>query len=318
MARLVEELDEIGLHWDGREPWHEPALLALDYARRPAVFEHRVPSYGAIVAPTTDESTWNAGSGLEIEVRRTTSSWMQTARLFADGLSSWALVPMDGDAGAVVFSRPAGSERDLVVLAEVMGATLIQRHPNGTVRVVGTEGVHRWDGMRWQHVPPLSSWIDSVVSACSATGGSPAIEGLLEFALHDLGARNIGATLIAGAVDDGGFEARLPAPPPLSILSPSNLAPLRHALAQIDGATVFDADGAMRQIGVRLVPTEQAEATVPALRGMRHTAARRYSHDVPMATVVVVSESGSVTVLRGGHVLGVSPRVEQPAGADQD
>ena len=36
-----------------------------------------------------------------------------------------------------MFDRPAGSERDLVVLAETMGATIVQRHPNGSVRIVG-------------------------------------------------------------------------------------------------------------------------------------------------------------------------------------
>jgi DNA integrity scanning protein DisA with diadenylate cyclase activity len=59
---------------------------------------------------------------------------------------------------------------------------------------------------------------------------------------------------------------------------------------------------------VRLVPSEEAERSVAGLRGMRHTAARRYSYDDPVATVVVVSEDGPVTVLRGGELLGSSLR----------
>ena len=37
----------------------------------------------------------------------------------------------------MVFDRPAGSERDLVVLAELFDATIVQRHPAVGVRVVG-------------------------------------------------------------------------------------------------------------------------------------------------------------------------------------
>lgn len=40
---------------------------------------------------------------------------------------------------------------------------------------------------------------------------------------------------------------------------------------------------------------------------MRHTSGRRYSFDDPTATVIVVSEDGPVTVLRGGALLAISP-----------
>ena len=49
-----------------------------------------------------------------------------------------------------------------------------------------------------------------------------------------------------------------------------------------------------------------AEESVEALRGTRHTSARRYSYDDPTATVIVVSEDGPVSVLRNGEVLGRS------------
>ncbi len=69
---------------------------------------------------------------------------------------------------------------------------------------------------------------------------------------------------------------------------------------------MFDHGGTLRQLGVRLVPTPEAEADVDGLRGMRHTAGRRYSFDDPAAVVIVVSEDGPVTVLRAGTVLGRS------------
>ena len=62
-----------------------------------------------------------------------------------------------------------------------------------------------------------------------------------------------------------------------------------------------------RQLGVRLVPSPEAEAGVEGYRGMRHTAGRRYSYDDSAATVIVVSEDGPVSVLRNGKILGASP-----------
>ena len=73
------------------------------------------------------------------------------------------------------------------------------------------------------------------------------------------------------------------------------------------GAALFDRDGVLRRLGVRLVPSASAEASVDALGGTRHTSGRRYSYDEPHATVVVVSEDGPVTVLRHGRIVGRSP-----------
>jgi DNA integrity scanning protein DisA with diadenylate cyclase activity len=207
----------------------------------------------------------------------------------------------------MVFDRPAGSERDLVVLADVLEATIVQRHPTGSVRVVGRFGVLRWQGLTWHHEPPVSSWIDAV-TASSEHGDPEVLEAMLEFAVHDLGSRGIGSLLIYRPDPEPGppVEERLPTPPPLRIRRAPHLAPLRHALAQIDGAAVFDAEGVLRQLGVRLVPSNAAEATVEALGGTRHTSGRRYSYDDPLATVIAVSDDGPVSVLRNGAVLGRS------------
>lgn len=99
--------------------------------------------------------------------------------------------------------------------------------------------------------------------------------------------------------------------PPLRIRQASHLAPLRHALAQVDGASIFDGQGVLRRLGVRLVPSIDAEETVDALGGTRHTSARRYSHDDPLATVIAVSEDGPVSVLRNGAVLGRSQELSR-------
>jgi hypothetical protein len=301
--RLAEELQESGLVLEGTEVFRALLLEEVDHVVHPNVHERRVMSSGTILEPRSDPKTWQPGTQLEI-VRGPVDQPLSDARRFADGLSSWLLRRTDGTTEWMVFNRPAGSERDLVVLATVFDATIVQRHPAGSVRIVGPFGVLRWAGFTWHHEPPVKSWIDAVTTP-SDHGDAAVIEDMLKFAIHDLGSQGIGALLIYRPRRDAGpvVEERLPPPPPLRIRTPTHLAPLRHALAQVDGAAVFDADGVVRRLGVRLVPSNQAEEAVEPLRGTRHTSARRYSHDDPLATVIAVSEDGPVSVFRNGAVL---------------
>jgi hypothetical protein len=311
LQRLAEDLEDSGLPREGSDAFRELLVYEIDHALRPAVHERRVASNGTILEPRSDPATWAVGAQVEF-TRGPVDQPLADARRFADGLSSWLLRASDGTNEWMVFDRPAGSERDLVVLAEVLDATIIQRHPDGLVRVVGSFGVLRWRGFSWHHEPPVRSWIDGV-TASAAHGDPEVLEAMLEFAVHDLGSRGIGSLLIYRPADEPGprVEERLPAPPPLRIRRAAHLAPLRHALAQIDGAAIFDADGALRQLGVRLVPSNAAEQSVEALGGTRHTAGRRYSFDDPLATVIAVSEDGPVSVLRNGEVLGRSPHTDE-------
>src|SRR5690606_12135707 len=158
----------------------------------------------------------------------------------------------------------------------------------------------------WHLEPPVDHWLDVV--ACTNPDGVRVLRDLLEFAVHDLGAAGIGALLVLRPHDEPGppVEELLPAPPPLRIGRPTHLGPLRHALAQIDGATVFDREGVVRKLWVRLVASAEAGAELPPVRGPRPTAGRRYSYDGRHAVVVVVGEAGLVSVFRNGVVLGRS------------
>lgn len=311
LRRLAEDLAEGGLTVDGDDAWGALLLEEVDHALRPPVFERRALSHGSILEPSSDLATWEDATELEILLVPVGDYPLADARRFADGLSSWLVRRRDGADEWCVFDRPAGSERDLVVLSFVLGATIVQRHPTGSVRVAGPFGVLRWEpvGLIWRLEPPLKDWIDTVTA--SADHADPKVlAALLEFAVHDLGSRGIGAILVhrtEGIPSEAGVERRLPRPPLLQIQRPSALAPLRHALHQVDGAAIFDAEGTLRQLGARLVPSVTAEDHVESYGGMRHTAGRRYSFDDPLATVIVVSEDGPVTVLRGGEIIGTSP-----------
>jgi hypothetical protein len=308
LSRLAEELGEVGLPKGGSELFREMLLEEIDVVLRPAIHERRIASSGTILEPAADPDRWTIGTQLDIARTPVVRQPLGEARRFADGLSSWLVRRSDGNDEWVVFDRPAGSERDLVVLSNALDATIVQRHPSGAVRVVGSFGVLRWVELAWHYEPPVSTWIDSV-TASPFIGERDVLEAMLEFAVHDLGSWGIGSLLVyrPGPEPGPAVEERLPTPPPLQIRTASHLAPLRHALAQVDGAAVFDADGVLRQLGVRLVPSATAEDVVDALGGTRHTSGRRYSFDDPSATVVAVSADGPVSVLRNGAVLGRSP-----------
>ncbi len=305
--RLAEELEESGLVVEGTDAFRTLLLEEIDHALRPAVHERRVVSSGAILDPCSDPATWEAGTQLAVTRGPAGQQPLRVARLYADGLASWLIRRPGGGDEWLVFDRPAGSERDLVVLADVLDATIVQRHPVGSVRIVGRFGVLRWQGFSWHREPPTSS-LAAAVATGPAYGDPAVIEDLLRFAIHDLGSMRIGALLVYRPEPGPGppVEERLPPPPPLRIRVPIHLAPLRHALTQVDGAAVFDPEGMLRQLGVRLVPSELAEQSVDAVGGTRHTAARRYSRDDPRATVIAVSDDGPVSVFRDGAVLATS------------
>jgi hypothetical protein len=309
LRRLAEELEESGLPLAGSEPLRAMLLEEVDFALRPTVHERRIPSSGTIVEPRSDQNTWGPGTELKIDCTPVLHQPLPASRRFVDGLSSWLLRRTGHQRDAwVLFDRPAGSERDLVVLADVLDTTIVQRHPTGAVRIVGSFGVLRWQGLAWHHEPPVATWVGTVTSG-SFVGKQAVIEAMLRFAVHDLGSLGIGSLLIYRPEASPGppVEDPLSPPLPLRICTPSHLAPLRQALSQIDGAAVFDAEGVLRQLGVRLVPSPTAQRVVNTMGGTRHTSGLRYSHDDPSATVIAVSEDGPVSVLREGQV------VERPA-----
>lgn len=295
----------------------------LAYAWRPPVHEGRVATYGAVVDATSDPEDWADGTGLQVHYRMARSLSNAATRRFADGISSWVLrssaptsvaaaPPPDDEQGRhdtelVVFDRPAASERDLVVVAETAGGVVVQRHPSGAVRLVGPFGVVRSTPGGWQHQPPIGRWLDAV-SVCSTDEQRRVLTRLLRFAVHDLGSRRIGALLVHHLAEPqpARYESRLPSPPSLNVLQPVNLAPLQHVLSQLDGATLFDHDGTLLALGVRLVPSRRAEEEIGPIGGTRHTNARRYSVDEPDAFVIAVSEDGPVTVFHRGRILGRS------------
>ena len=266
-----------------------------------------MPTFGAIIAPETEPGSWEEHTGLALTHTAARDLSNSDTRMFADGMTSWVLRRGDGTTEMVVFDRAVSSERDLVIVGEAAVGVMVQRHPMGVVRMVGSFGVVRSTPGGWLHQPPVDEWL-SEMDGCQTSDQQALLKRLLRFAVHDLGSRRIGGLLVFHIAPPSAdrFEERLPAPPPLRVERPSNLAPLGHVLSQIDGAAIFDGDGVLTHLGPRLVPSRTAEQNVEPMGGTRHTTARRYSYDEPGALVIAISEDGPVTVFRSGEVLGRS------------
>ncbi|MDH3293825.1 MAG: diadenylate cyclase [Acidimicrobiia bacterium] len=307
IRRLYEELSEVHpVLFDGVDD-PGPMLEELSYAIRPRVHERRVPSFGAIVKPATGSTQWIQQTGIVVARRHVGEMADSAVRRFADGITSFVVRGPQGVNDLLVFDRSVGSERDLTIVAEASGATIVQRHPSGTVRAVGPFGVLRLVGFEWQLEPPISRWLDTETSSVLPLSHK-VFKRFLRFAIHDVAARHVGATFVISENGQltGGAERRYGRPPDFRIDRPTDLAPLYHVLGQVDGAAVFDHSGTLTELGVRLVPSTEAEARVKPLGGTRHTSALRYSFDDISATLIVISEDGPVTVMRAGAILGQS------------
>lgn len=303
LRRLAEELTEEGVPVLMGAADETAVLMELAYALRPRTHEGRIPSYGAIIVPGGTEREWSEAIGVPCRLVDVAELTPAESRVFADGISTWVLRCPGSVDNIITFDRSIAEEYVLVSLQATAGGTIVQRHPGGQVRAFGSAGVVRHDGISWYHEPPATSWLTGL----DAVPDDRVMTRLLRFAVHDLGARRLGAILICRPEDadpPGGWDERLPHPPPLSIMAAGELAAFRHAISQVDGASIVDHSGAVRHLGVRLVPSLEAEATVPGLRGTRHTSALRYSYDDPDAVVIVISDEGPVTVMRSGRVIG--------------
>ena len=178
-------------------------------------------------------STWEVGTQLAVTRRPVEAMPLDGSRLFADGLSSW-LIRRVSRRRRVGRVRPAGRLRARPRRARRDdGRDVVQRHPSGSVRIVGDFGVLRWEGLTWHREPPIGAWIDAVTACgrprrprgardrCSSspsTTSAPAASARCSCT---------GPTTTPAPT----IELRLPTPPPLDVRRPSDLAPLRHALA---------------------------------------------------------------------------------------
>ena len=319
LRRLAEELSDEAIPALDGAPDRVAALVELAYALRPQVHEGRAPSYGAILPPGLDQGVAAATRPMRevCDLIAVHELDLQFARRFADGVTSFTVRSPEGIEHLACFDRNMADEYDLVRLQSALGGLIIQRHPGGQVRVFGPAGVVRWDAISWHHDAPLVAWLERLqwlAPELPIEGVSP----LLRFAIHELGGRRIGATLIWRPTERTPpahrYEPLVHNAPHLRLDHVGEEAALAQALSQTDGAALFDHAMTLTALGVRLAPSTEAERRIGALGGMRHTSALRYSHDDPHAIVIVVSDAGPVTVMHAGRAVTTADPGSEPIG----
>lgn len=301
--RLAEELHEDGIQLAVDVDVLALVLEELDHARRAPVFENRPPFYGSFVLPPGDDPLDHDG----LDVIDLSVLELAGARTYADGRLAF-LLRRPGDPPALAcFDQQLSFEADVVRVQEASGAHIVQRTAVLSVPRLYTDGaVIAWNGRQWTCRPTASALAPAVMQAAPALHPSIAHHAL-ELAVHWLSPGRVGATLVLLDDDvpwtsfDTATATRAPA---LSIANRRHFPALLAALRQHDLATVVDAEGNVRKIGVGLRYSREADDAIPGNRGMRHRSAQRFSYDNAAATVVVVSEDGPVTVFRRGEAVG--------------
>jgi DNA integrity scanning protein DisA with diadenylate cyclase activity len=305
LRRLGEELadESVPLPTDGATG--RRLLAELAYARRPVQHEHHVPGYGALVFQGVPD--WDACTQVPL-VLAAPEVPPAVLRRYADGRSSFVVATGDGLNGIATFEHSVEDEAAAVRLQR-SGAVVVQRTREGAVRVCAAHGVVVWNGSRWMFKPRAEDYVRAL--RLLAPHADPAVlSGLLELAVHSLASVRVGTSFVwnldGRPADDprnGLLElGRAIVGPPLSVVRRSHFPAIVSVESQVDLATVVAADGSVGPIGVRLDHSGRAASVVPPTGGARHTSARRFSFDVPQVLVVVVSESGRVTVFSGGAV----------------
>lgn len=282
------------------------ALVELAYALRPPAHEGRAPAYGVILRPEPIEPAILELGPLDHTLVVTDHIDAEVVRRFADGLRTFVVRDETGLSQLVCFGRAMSREYDLVMLQELLGGLIVQRHPTGQVRTYGPEGVVRWDGIAWYHDEPIND-LHRDLSKHVPHIPAEVLRVLLLFAIHELSPRRIGATLVwrpdDGLSIGGRSERRYSRVPGVGLSQPGGPAAIANVLAQTDGAAFFDDRGEMVALGVHLVPSDAAKEKIDLVGGTRHSSALRYSFDDLDAVVIVVSESGPVSVMHAGQSL---------------
>jgi hypothetical protein len=303
VRRLAEELDEDGIALDVDAEVRALILEELDHARRVQMFEGRRPFYGSFVLGSGQKLR---ESDAEYDVVDLSILDLDSARAYADGRAAYLVRRPDADAKLACFERLLQWEIDVVRVQEATGAQVVQRTAAFGVPRLFTDGaIVAWNGRQWERRPTANAMLPTVMRAAPTLPADVAVHAL-ELAVHWLSPSRIGATLVLfddGIPWDSLDTATATRAPALSMVNRRHFPALFAALQQRDLATIVSSDGAVRKVGVGLRFSSDADASVPADRGMRHRSAQRFTYDHPDATAVVVSEDGPVTVFRGGRAL---------------
>jgi hypothetical protein len=324
--RLVAELRDEGVDLLGSgsgfiamgdEPHGDQADLfdalvdELSYARRPLVHEGRRSSYGVII-PTDPGSVTaklaKAGVGELIVLGGPdpASRSLAAARAYANGRTTFLVRSVLG--AEALVELPAGDELALVRLVEDVGVYVIQRTAGGAVKAFVQGRLYVFEHDLWSVKPYAVTCLDELDYRVGLP--NPNLAGpILDFCLHRLSARHIGATLVwlldgtwvasHRYLADQGWSPEAA----LRLDEPGQLEALATLLAAVDGACLLEPDGTVARVKAKLGSSDTAVQLIAPEPGTRHTSAKRFSFDEPRAIAIVVSQDGPVTIYSDGREL---------------
>lgn len=291
-TRLEVELRDLGIEGvDG------VLLTELAHASRRQMHEGALPGYGAIV------QSLEAAARTGVTAARTEFEDPERLRQLSDGRTSF--VERVGDDVCLWLAPREITEVELVRICHERDARAVRLDTDGGLHVITPDRI--WSRFRshWRPRPTAASYHRRLLELGLDPPGDPEVlRGLLDLAVHVLGPRDVGATLVwLPDWNRRGCEASLPTggSTPLLPLTDRTLdGALTNLLRQHDGAALVSPEGALWWVGAELVAPPGLDMP-PVVGGMRHRSSARFSHLRRDSWVIVVSHDGPVSVFVGGE-----------------
>ena len=291
LDRLRVELREVGAG-----DVSDTVLDELGHGVRRQAHEGTLPGYGALVMTAEQAGRTGRTAG------RTEFEDPERLRQLADGRTSF-VERIDDDVSLWLAPQEV-TEVDLVQICRERGAHAVRLDPDGDLHLLTADRIWTRRRAQW-HERPTAPALRSCLDAVAPCPGEPdVLDGLLDLAAHVLGPRDVGATLVwLPDWERTGCSASLPtggSTPLLSLTDRTHDGAVTNLLRQHDGAALVSPGGALWWVGAELAAPPDDDA-VPAVGGMRHRSAARFSRRRPDAWVVVVSQDGPVSVFVDGR-----------------
>lgn len=292
-TRLEHELEDLGIRGvDGA------VLTELAHASHRQLHEGALPGYGAII------QTAEAAARTGVTATRTEFEDAERLRQLADGRTSF-LERIDDDVALWMAAREI-TETELVRICRERDARAVRLDPDGALHIVSADRIWSRRRNQWRRRPTADTLYTRLLeSTDDCPGTHEVLQGLLDLAVHVLGPRDLGATLVwLPDWDRLGCDQSLPSggSTPLVDLTDRTMdGAVTNLMRQHDGAALVSPDGALWWVGAEL--SAPATMDAPVTGGMRHRSAARFSHLRPAAWVFVVSHDGPVSVFVGGQDL---------------
>jgi DNA integrity scanning protein DisA with diadenylate cyclase activity len=265
----------------------------------PISHEGRIVPYGFIFARTKGFIDQLTDSRKLIRHKNLTP---EIARRLADGLHTFVIyAKADRFIGLLCFDPPLVDEAQLVEVAVDLRGMVCRVDSRACSSLYLAEGIATCEYRQWFFKPHVQSILDGVTQ-CVPQADKVTFRKLLEFCHYKLSPMKIGATIVWCLRQPTGGEMKIMRPQVklqhynLGLTAGNDASVITHLLLNMDGALILDKEAKAIAAAAHLQYSKKSERFISATEGTRHTSARRFSYDVPMAVVFVVSSDGPVSV----------------------